>query len=103
MFVEIKPIMEAIEKYKKENDYILGYIPLMCKSSICQLGALNAQSFTERRISCGNLIITKKRTKLDDNTINKLVVLRMNRKFMELARKTGKSTLAHIRGIANAD
>ena len=103
MFVEMKLIMEVIEKYNEENESIFGYLPLMCKSSICQLGALNAQSFAERMISCGNLIITKKRTKLDDDTINKLVVLRMNRKFMEFARKTGKSTLAHIRGIANAD
>ena len=42
------------------DKYIFGFLPLMCKSSSFQLGALNAQSFAEHIISVGNLIIMKK-------------------------------------------
>ena len=55
----MKLIIEAIKKYNKENEFMFGYLPLMCKILICQLGALNAQSFAERMISCRNLILTK--------------------------------------------
>ena len=59
-FVMMKPTTEAIKKYNKENESIFGYLPLRCKSSTYQLGALNPQSFAERTISYRNLIITKK-------------------------------------------
>ena len=71
--------MEAIKNNNERNEFIFGYLPLMCKSSIYQLSALSAQLFAERMVSCRNLIITKKMKKLDDNTINKLVVLRTNK------------------------
>ena len=47
-----------------------------------QLGALNAQSFVERMNSCAILIVGEKRTKLKHEFIDKLVILRMNHKFM---------------------
>ena len=55
----MKPIMEAIEEYNKENKSITGYLLLMCKSSICELGALITQSFAEKKILCRDLIIKK--------------------------------------------
>ena len=54
----------------------------MCRLSPCQLGALNAQSFVERMNSCAKLIVSDKRTNLNHGLIDKLVVLRMNQKFM---------------------
>ena len=50
--------------------------------SPCQLGALNAQSFVERMNSCAKLIVGEKRTNLRHELIDKLVILRMNLKFM---------------------
>ena len=49
---------------------------------MCQLGALNAQSFVEQMKSCAKLIVGEKRTKLRHELIDKLVILRMNLKFM---------------------
>ena len=55
---------------------------MMCHLSPCQLGALNAQSFVEQMNSCAILIVGEKRTKLKHEFIDKLVILRMNHKFM---------------------
>ena len=101
MKLPMKPVMDIMERTNCERENISGYLPLMCKNSPVQLGALSAQSFAERMISAGNLLITRKRTLLDDDLINKLIVLRMNRKFMEFMRKTGRTTLYHKRGIAD--
>ena len=50
---------------------------MMCRLSPCQLGALNAQSFVEWMNSC------EKWTRLvNHELIDKLVILRMNLKFM---------------------
>ena len=48
----------------------------------CQLGALNAQSFVECMNSCAKLIVSEKWTYLRHELIDKLVILRMNLKFM---------------------
>ena len=55
---------------------------MMCRLSPCQLVALNAQSFVERMNSCAKLIVGEKRTGLKHELIDKLVILRMNLKFM---------------------
>jgi hypothetical protein len=59
----------------------------MCKNSRCQLGALSSQSFAERMNSAANLHVTKHRTQLGHDLIDKLVVLRMNKSFMIMTRK----------------
>ena len=64
-----------------------GFIPLLASCSDGEIGALNAESFAERIISAVNLIMTEGRTLLDDATLDKLVVLRMNREFMVFMRK----------------
>ena len=74
--------MKVIEHYNKEKSNVFGYLPMMCRLSPCQLGALNAQSFVERMNSCAKLIVGEKRTKLKHEFIDKLVILRMNHKFM---------------------
>ena len=103
MKLPMKPVMDIMERTNSERENIFGYLPLMCKNSPVQLGALSAQSFAEQMISASNLSIAKKRTLIDNELINKLKVLRMNRKFMEFMRKSGRTTLYHKRGIAQED
>jgi hypothetical protein len=47
-----------------------------------QIGAVNAESFAERIISCANPAIADGNTLLNDKALWMLVVLRMNRNLM---------------------
>ena len=51
------------------------------------IGDLNAESFAERVVSCSNLVMTNGNTLLGDKMLEMLVVLRMNREFMEFMRR----------------
>ena len=59
----------------------------MAACSFAQLGALNAESFCERVLSCANDVLTEGNTLLGDEELEMLVILRMNRKFMEFMRE----------------
>ena len=61
-----------------------GYLPRM---ALTVLGNTLASSYVERMNSAGKLILHKGRTLLNDEMLNMLVVLRMNRKFMEFMRE----------------
>ena len=63
-----------------------GFLSLMAGCCDGQIGALNAESFAERVISGSNLVMTNGNTLLGDKMIEMLVVLRMNREFMEFMR-----------------
>ena len=73
---------------------------MMCMLSPCQLGALNAQSFVERMNSTEKLIVGEKRSSVNHELIDKLVVLRLNRDFMVYFRKHG--SMARVQEINNA-
>ena len=75
-------LMNTIERYNKDNNNTFGYLPIMCRLSLCQLGALNAQSFVEQMNSCAKFSVGEKWTNLRRELIDKLVILRMNLKFM---------------------
>ena len=64
-----------------------GFLPLMAGCCDGQIGALNAESFAERVISGSNLVMTNGNTLLGDKMLEMLVVLRMNREFMEFMRR----------------
>ena len=64
-----------------------GFIPLMASCSIGQLGALSAESYCERVISCANNVMNDGNTLLNDAELEQLVVLRMNCEFMQFMRK----------------
>lgn len=64
-----------------------GWIPTMASSSVGQLGALSAEWYCERVLSCANNVITKGNTLLDDDELEMLVILRMNRDFMQFMRE----------------
>ena len=72
----------------------------MCRLSQCQLGAINAQTFVERMNSCSKMIASDKRANLNHGLIDKLVVLRMNLKFMIYCR--GKNgTIGKVKKLQN--
>ena len=58
----------------------------MASSSRGQIGYLYAKSFCERILSCANDVCSEDNTGLGCEEINMLVVLRMNREFMESLR-----------------
>ena len=59
----------------------------MACNSVGQLGALSAESYCERVLSCANNVVTKGNTLLSDEEVEMLVVLRMNRDFMAFMRE----------------
>ena len=86
MNLDMYDLMNAASDYNNLHDNVFGLIIMMGKNSPYQLGALNAQSFVERMNSHGNLIVDKNRMCLDDDTIDKLVVLKTNSGYMENTR-----------------
>jgi len=60
-----------------------GYLPMM---AVAILGALNAESFCERVLSCVKLVVSDLHVSLKAEEIRMLVMLRMNREFMEYMR-----------------
>ena len=87
MPIDIGVVYIYIEKKEDPDRSKFGLIPLLASCSDGEIGALNAESFAERIISAVDLIMTDGRTALDDSTMDKLVVLRMNRDFMTFMRK----------------
>lgn len=78
--------------YKKlEGDRRYGHLPAMARSSRCNIGALGAQSFCERIISAGNIVMTDGNTLLSSDELDMMVVLRTNRNFMCWARENFSS------------
>ena len=65
------------------KDDRFGYIPQMAAAT---LGALNAESFCERVLRCAGHVLTEGNNLLGDEELEMLVVLRMNRNFMQFMR-----------------
>ena len=84
MTLDMKPLMLHLEQVNKEKRNIFGYLPLMCKScSLVQLGTPNAQSHAERMNSSRNLLVTKHRLRLNDEIVNKMVCIKINKPFRD--------------------
>ena len=83
MDLDIKVLLDSAKKYSESNDLCFGFLPLMCKVSKCQLGSLMSQSFAEIMNSRGKLIVTENRVCLKHNTLEMLVVLKMNKTFIK--------------------
>ena len=101
MRLKQKPLLDNLDNYNKDNSWVFGFLPLICKSLVCQLGALCAQSFAERMILAGNLLVTKQQTLLNNDLINMIVVLQMNRNFMKFLRATKAEKPPLIAGITS--
>lgn len=73
-----------------------GWLPLMATcSNEGNIGALNAESYAERVISQASLVMTDGNTLLSDEETEWLLVLRMNRKFMEYMRANYSHLIAN--------
>jgi hypothetical protein len=62
---------------------LFGYIPRM---ALANIGAMNAESFCERTLSCASLIVTDLHTSLSRKEVRMLTILRMNVSLMEYMR-----------------
>ncbi len=67
---------------------------------VATLGALNAESFCERVLSCVKLVVSDLHLSLKAEEIRMLVMLRMNREFMEYMRASYPDTpLSEFRAV----
>ena len=66
----------------------------MATHSRGSIGSLLSSSFAERINSAANIVLTKGNSVLDPVTVDMLVVLRMNRSFMEYMREKYKKVSA---------
>jgi hypothetical protein len=74
-----------------------GYLPMM---AVATLGALDAESFCECVLSCVKLVVSDLHVRLKPSKIRMLVMVRMNRGFMEYMRKTYPNTpLSEFRAV----
>jgi hypothetical protein len=72
-----------------------GYLSMM---AVATFGALNAESFCERVLSCVKLVVSDLHVSLKAEEIRMLVMLRMNRGFMEYMRSSnGVTQTLHCR------
>ena len=76
-------------RLKKDLSSKFGYLPMM---TVVTLGVLNAESFCERVLSCVKLVVSDLHVCLKGEEIRMLVMLRMNREFMEYMRTTYPDT-----------
>jgi hypothetical protein len=70
-----------------------GYLPMM---TVATLGALNAESFCERVLSCVKLVVFDLHVRLKSEEIRILVMLRMNHGFMEYMRSSYPDSIVGI-------
>ena len=71
-----------------------GCLPETCTKSPVQLGTMTSERFSERMTSSANLLVDTHCLKFGDGMIDKLIVLRMNKKFIDKIRS--KSTFSTI-------
>ena len=95
--LDVGPLYKKLEKSDPERR-VYGHIPRMAACCYGQIGALNAESFCERSLRCAGHVLTEGNSLLGDVELEMLVILRMNRKFMEFMR-TNYPELA--RSLAN--
>jgi hypothetical protein len=86
--------VSMLYKELDEGGFVFGHLPAMASCAKGQIGALNAESFRERCLSCANLVVTDGNTILHDEEVKMMVVLRMNVDFMEFMR----DNYAHLIG-----
>ena len=75
---------DLIQENGEERQFV--YLPEIFCNSPYQLSVLNSESFSERMVSAANLLFDIHILHLNDDIIDKRVVLRMNKRFMERVR-----------------
>ena len=94
--INMKVLLKEAHTLNEQNN-CFGYLLNMCNSSKFQLGALVSQSFAERMNSAGKQIVRDNRNSLSDDLIEKLVVLRMNKRFIDhCSNQKAKNAVSHV-------
>ena len=73
LYMDMGPVYLQLEKEAN-----LGWLPRMASCSRGQLGALMAESFCERILSCAKQVLHAERLSLKPEECEKIVILRMN-------------------------
>ena len=97
--VKEKEWLEALRIFRIQQGKSakFGYLPMM---SVDTLGVLNAESFCECVLSCVKLVVSDLHVCLKAEEIHMLVMLRMNREFMEYMRASYPDTpLSEFRAV----
>ena len=84
--VDVGQVMREEIVDKDPDRALYGWLPKMASSSRGSIGYLLASSFCERINSCANAVLTEGNTMLSDDEMELLVMLRMNKDFMEFMR-----------------
>ena len=83
MFLKMNDVYKRI---RSDPKYDVGLIPALAASSVGNIGVCLSESFAERMFSAANDVSTKGNTRLSDEEVEKLTLLRINRDFMEYMR-----------------
>ena len=83
--VNVKLVLEYVTKLSGSGQKF-RHLPEMCTKSSVRLGDLNSESFSERMTSSANLLVNTHHLKFGDSVIDKLTLLRMNKKIMDRMR-----------------
>ena len=78
----MKILLDRVIKESRNERQFVHFPKMFCNSPI-QLGALTSEIFSEMMISADNLLVGAHRLYLNDEMIDKLIALRMNKKFMD--------------------
>ena len=70
-----------------------GYLSRM---ALANIGAMNAEPFCERILTCVSLVVTDLHTSLDNDEVRMLTMLRMNKSLMEYIHKEYDNLHSHI-------
>ena len=81
--VDIGVLLRALRRQDPQR-LKFGLIPQIAS---CYVGHLMAESFSERTYRCAKEVLTEGNSLLSHEEIDMVVVLRMNRRFMEHMRK----------------
>ena len=80
----MKILLDHLIQESREERF--GCLPEICCNYPFKLGVLISESFSERIISTANPLVDIHRLHLNDDMIDKIIVLRMSKRFMERVR-----------------
>ncbi|GMH76242.1 hypothetical protein TrST_g9495 [Triparma strigata] len=69
-----------------EREGLYGHLPVMARAGAGSIGTLTSESYCERCFSAGNIIMDDGNTLLGKDSVEHLVILRMNKDFMKYMR-----------------
>ena len=77
----MKTLLDRMIKESRE-ECKFGVLPEMWCNSPLQLGVFTSESFSERMISAANLLVDTHQLHSNDEMVDKLIALRVNKKFI---------------------